>query len=160
MSRAALKMGRLVMAGALGVTLCASAWAEERADVRVRISPVGKVAVEGQAAPAAPAPAAAAAPKPAANAAPAAAAPAAAGSAGAALYAAKGCAGCHGADAKKTVMPVYPTLAGQSVAYLVAQMKDIKTGARHNGQAAVMKGVIAGVSDAEMQTIAEWLSGL
>ncbi|RDH82258.1 MAG: cytochrome C [endosymbiont of Escarpia spicata] len=135
--------------------------ADDRDDVLSRIKPVGTVAIEGQPAPAAaPAPVAAA---PAATTAPAAApvaapAPAAGGSEGATLYAAKGCAGCHGADGKTTIMPVYPTLAGQTSAYLVAQMKDIKNGARNNGQSIIMKGIIAGVSDAEIETIADWLS--
>ena len=79
---------------------------------------------------------------------------------GAALYQAKGCGGCHGGDAKTPVMPVYPKLAGQNEQYLLQQMKDIKSGARANGQAAVMKGVIAGVSEAEMGEIAKYLSSL
>jgi len=37
-------------------------------------------------------------------------------------------------------------------------MKDIKTGARNNAQSAVMKGIVANVSDDEMKTIAEWLA--
>lgn len=57
-------------------------------------------------------------------------------------------------------MPVYPKLAGQSAVYLLAQMKDIKSGTRANGQSAVMKGIIAGVSDEEMQAMAEWLATL
>ncbi len=78
---------------------------------------------------------------------------------GAALFQAKGCAGCHGAGGNAPVMPVYPKLAGQNEQYLLQQMKDIKSGARSNGQAAVMKGVIANVSDAEMAEIAKYLAG-
>ena len=37
-------------------------------------------------------------------------------------------------------------------------MKDIKSGARSNGQSAVMKGIVAAVSDDELKAIAEWLS--
>ena len=77
---------------------------------------------------------------------------------GADLYNAKGCAGCHGADAKTPIMPVYPKLAGQNAEYALAQMIDIKTGARANGQSAVMKGVVAGVTEAEMKEIADWLA--
>jgi cytochrome c len=79
---------------------------------------------------------------------------------GAALYAAKGCSACHGPDAKSPVMPVYPKLAGQSAAYALQQMKDIKSGARANGMAAAMKAIIAGVSEDEMKQIADWLSSL
>ena len=152
-------------------SLVAAASAQAEDDVLARIKPVGQVNVAAKAAsapaPAAAAPAAAApaaqapaAPAAAPAPAPAAAAPAASADPGAAAYQAKGCAGCHGADAKSTVMPVYPKLAGQSATYLLAQMKDIKSGTRANGQTAVMKGIIAGVSEEEMKAIAEWLATL
>ncbi|MEN8215092.1 MAG: cytochrome c [Pseudomonadota bacterium] len=76
---------------------------------------------------------------------------------GGALYNSKTCIACHGADGQTPIMPSYPKLAGQSKEYAVAQMKDIKSGARNNGMTAVMKGIMASVSDAEMEDIAEWL---
>ena len=76
------------------------------------------------------------------------------------LYTAKGCTACHGADAKSPIMPQYPKIAGQGKEYLVQQMTDIKSGARSNGQSAVMKGVIASVSEDEIKALAEYLSGL
>jgi len=79
---------------------------------------------------------------------------------GDALYNSKGCVACHGADAKTPIMPSYPKLAGQNKDYAVTQMKDIKSGARNNGQSVVMKGIMASVSDAEMEAIAEWLTSL
>ena len=57
-------------------------------------------------------------------------------------------------------MPNYPKLAGQNAAYAEAQMKDIKSGARNNGQTAAMKGVMHLVNDEEIKAIAEWLSKL
>jgi cytochrome c len=116
-------------------------------DVLSRIKPVGEVNVGGAAAAAA----ATAAPAPAA-------APAAAADPGAAAYQAKGCAGCHGPDGKTTPMGTYPKIAGQSAVYLLAQMQDIKSGTRANGQTAMMKPIIGGVSDDEMKAMAEWLS--
>jgi cytochrome c len=77
---------------------------------------------------------------------------------GAALYKSKACFSCHGADANTPIMPAYPKLGGQNAVYAFNQMKDIKSGARANGQTAVMKGIIAAVSDEEMQAIAEWMS--
>ena len=53
-------------------------------------------------------------------------------------------------------MPMYPKLAGQSAEYAFNQMKDIKSGARNNGQTAAMK-VMGFVSEDEMKAIAEWL---
>lgn len=61
---------------------------------------------------------------------------------------------------KLPIMPTYPKLAGQNAQYALNQMLDIKSGARANGQAAAMKGIVAGVSDDELKAIAEWLSTL
>ena len=79
---------------------------------------------------------------------------------GAALYASKTCIACHGPDAKTPLLPEYPKLAGQNAAYALLQMKDIKSGARSNGNTAAMKGVMHLVSDEELEVLAEWLSGL
>ena len=79
---------------------------------------------------------------------------------GAALYTAKGCAGCHGADAKSPIMPLYPKIAGQGKEYTTQQMKDIKSGKRSNGQTAAMKGIMAAVSEDEIKSLSEYLSSL
>jgi cytochrome c len=71
-----------------------------------------------------------------------------------------GCMACHGKDANKTILPTYPKLAGQNEAYLLQQMKDIKSGARNNGQTAAMKGIMHLVNEEEMAAVAKWLSGL
>jgi len=39
-------------------------------------------------------------------------------------------------------------------------MKDIKSGARSNGNTAAMKGVMHLVNDAEMQVLSDWLATL
>ncbi len=80
---------------------------------------------------------------------------------GAKLYQEKTCWSCHGKDAKTPMknMP-YPKLAGQNAAYAEAQMKDIKSGARSNGQSAAMKGVMVIVSDEEIKAIAAYLATL
>ena len=71
-----------------------------------------------------------------------------------------GCSACHGKDAKSPIMPMYPKIAGQNEAYLVQQMKDIKSGARSNGMTAAMKGIMHMVSEEEIAAIAKYLSGL
>lgn len=80
---------------------------------------------------------------------------------GAKLYMEKTCVACHGKDAKTPLkgMP-YPKLAGQNAAYAEAQMKDIKSGARNNGQTAAMKGVMHLVSDEEIKVLSIYLSNL
>lgn len=173
MSHRVVSLVQVALAAAL--VFSGQVFAESRADVLERIKPVGTVAVEGSTAPAPePAPAAAEsepapaavveAQAPAVEPAPvqtAAAPPVTGGAAsGADLYKSKTCFTCHGADANSPIMPVYPKLAGQNAVYLTNQMKDIKSGAREHGQTIVMKGIMANVSDEEIQAIAEWLSTL
>ncbi len=79
---------------------------------------------------------------------------------GAALYKSKTCWSCHGKDANTPMLPIYPKLAGQNADYAFTQMKDIKSGARANGQSAAMKGVMGLVNEAEMREIADWISQL
>ncbi len=80
---------------------------------------------------------------------------------GAKLYQEKTCWSCHGKDAKTPLknMP-YPKLAGQNASYAEQQMKDIKSGARSNGQSAAMKGVMGLVNDEEIKALADYLSKL
>lgn len=77
---------------------------------------------------------------------------------GAALYQSKGCVACHGPDGNTTTVPAYPKIGGQNEQYLLAQMKDIKSGARNNGLSAVMKPIVMNVTDEELAAIAKWLS--
>ncbi len=79
---------------------------------------------------------------------------------GADVYKKKTCWSCHGKDAKSPIMKMYPKLAGQNADYAYNQMKDIKSGARDNGQTAAMKGVMGLVNEAEMREIADWLATL
>lgn len=79
---------------------------------------------------------------------------------GATLYKTKTCIACHGAEGAKPIMPLYPKVNGQNAPYLVAQMKDIKSGKRSNGQSAAMKGVMHLVTDEEIAAIAEYLASL
>ena len=64
------------------------------------------------------------------------------------------CAACHGADGNSG-SPEYPKLAGQHPEYLVKQLTEFKSGKRAN---AVMMGMSAALSEADMKNIAAWLS--
>jgi len=79
---------------------------------------------------------------------------------GATLYQQRTCIACHGVDAKTPILPEYPKLAGQNPLYLAAQVRDIKSGARSNGNTAAMRGVLHLVSDPEIDVIAAYLSKL
>lgn len=62
------------------------------------------------------------------------------------------CAACHGANGISAI-PMYPNLAGQKEAYLLKQLQDFKSGSRNN---AVMKGMAASLSDADMENLAAY----
>ena len=79
---------------------------------------------------------------------------------GATLYRERTCIACHGPDAKTPILPEYPRLAGQNRAYALQQMKDIKSGARSNGNTAAMRGVMHLVNEAEMEVLADYISNL
>lgn len=76
------------------------------------------------------------------------------------LYVKKTCIACHGKDANTPILPAYPKIGGQNADYAYTQMKDIKSGARANGQSAAMKGVMHLVSDQEIRALADWLATL
>lgn len=77
---------------------------------------------------------------------------------GAQLFVTKACSSCHGPDGKTPIMPLYPAIAGQNADYVFNQLKDIKSGARSNGQSVAMKGIMVMVSEEEMRAIADWIS--
>jgi cytochrome c553 len=64
------------------------------------------------------------------------------------------CAACHGADGNSAVT-VNPKLAQQHPEYTVKQLQEFKSGKRAN---AIMSGMSAGLSDADMKNIAAWLA--
>ena len=64
--------------------------------------------------------------------------------------AAAACAGCHG-EAGVSNIPGIPNLIGEEPQYLVAAMKDYRSGQRKND---TMKAMVAALADAEMSHIA------
>ena len=79
---------------------------------------------------------------------------------GAKLYTEKTCNACHGPAGNKALLPDYPKIAGQNAKYAERQMLDIKSGARANGNAAAMKGVMHLVNDEEIKALADYISKL
>lgn len=66
------------------------------------------------------------------------------------------CASCHGAEG---VSPndLWPNLAGQKKGYLVKQIKAFRDG---NRQDPMMAPMVAGLSDSDIENLAEYYSGL
>lgn len=70
------------------------------------------------------------------------------------------CAACHGVDGNSTI-PANPSLAGQHAAYLVKQLNNFKTSADGKPalrQNAVMNGMAAPLSEADIKTLAQYFS--
>ena len=55
-------------------------------------------------------------------------------------------------------MPGYPRIAGQDAQYVEKQIRDIKSGARANGNCAAMKLMLNLVSNDEIKELAEFVS--
>ncbi|MGY0218705.1 c-type cytochrome [Endozoicomonadaceae bacterium StTr2] len=69
------------------------------------------------------------------------------------------CAACHGSDGVAKI-PTYPSLKGQNAAYMVSSLKAFKNKSRTGGQAVLMYGMAAGLSDADMMNLAAYYSSL
>lgn len=68
------------------------------------------------------------------------------------------CANCHGADGRGA--STYPAIGGQHKFYLRAQLLDWRLGARTNSPGGVMNRVTNVLSDAEIDALANFISGL
>lgn len=69
------------------------------------------------------------------------------------------CAGCHGADGT-AIAPMYPNLKGQNAAYIESSLKAFKDKSRTGAQAAMMYGMAAPLSDADIANLAAYYSSL
>jgi cytochrome c553 len=76
--------------------------------------------------------------------------------AGKSAYAAKGCIGCHGAGGK-SVVPTYPSLGGKGVAFIKQNLTDFRSGKRQN---ATMNAMAAGLTDEDIENLAEYIGSL
>lgn len=72
------------------------------------------------------------------------------------LYA-ETCEACHGKTGREP-LEGFPAIAGQKRAYVAAQMKDIKSKARSNGQSEAMQGAIAEMKDEDIELLADYVS--
>jgi len=80
-------------------------------------------------------------------------------SGGVSLTSVPACASCHGAGGTG-VIPVYPRLAGQHGAYIIAQLKAFKSKDRANDSSKVMRDIAGRMDDHQMEAVAAYLSSL
>lgn len=71
------------------------------------------------------------------------------------------CIGCHGPAGTGNPAANYPAINGQQVDYMKKQLGDYQSGVRgKEGTGLIMQGVAAKMSPAEMQAVADYLTGL
>lgn len=72
------------------------------------------------------------------------------------------CNNCHGATGKgqDPGNPVYPVIGGQHKDYLLGQLINFRKGARNNSPGGVMNITVHRLSDAELEALADYVSGL
>lgn len=75
---------------------------------------------------------------------------------GQSTYASRGCIGCHGASGI-SVVTTYPSLKGKSGDFIRKNLSDFRSGARKN---AVMNAMAAGLSDADIKNLGDYIGSL
>lgn len=69
------------------------------------------------------------------------------------------CASCHSPTGMGNPASNYPKVSGQHAQYIVKQLQDFKAGTRNNG-AGVMTSIAKRMTTADMEAVAEYMSGL
>jgi cytochrome c553 len=69
------------------------------------------------------------------------------------------CAGCHGAAGISNA-DIYPNLAGQKKGYLISALKGYRGKTRNGGMSMMMQPMAANLSDADIDNLAAYYSGL
>jgi cytochrome c553 len=70
------------------------------------------------------------------------------------------CAACHGPTGTGNPPAAYPLLSGQHSAYMVQTLKDFRDGKRKNDPNSMMRDIASKMSDAEIEAVASYISGL
>jgi cytochrome c553 len=71
------------------------------------------------------------------------------------------CVSCHGVNGKGVAgTPLVPVIGGQEWRYLDKQLRDWRSGDRRNSQDGVMNKATSALSDKEIESLADYLSGL
>ena len=72
------------------------------------------------------------------------------------------CKSCHGENGKGKYSPTecYPVIAGQHMIYLREQLRNWRSGERANSPGGVMNVIAKSLSDAEIQSLSDFISGM
>lgn len=70
------------------------------------------------------------------------------------------CAACHGPTGTGNPAANFPALSGQQTTYVKNQLNAFRKGERANDAGKMMQNVAAGMTDAEIDAVAEYIAGL
>jgi cytochrome c553 len=70
------------------------------------------------------------------------------------------CTACHGPNGRGNTAALYPALGGQYAAYIQAQLKAFREGARTNDNNSVMRTIVKRITDDEIKAVSEYIQGL
>jgi len=70
------------------------------------------------------------------------------------------CAACHGPTGAGNPAAKFPSLNGQQITYLKNQLNAFRNGTRANDAGKMMQNIAAKMTDAEINAVAEYISGL
>lgn len=70
------------------------------------------------------------------------------------------CSACHGPSGDGNAAAKFPKIASQHAVYIVNQLKAYKAGERRSDQAQMMRNTTAGMTEEEMQAVAQYMQGL
>ena len=70
------------------------------------------------------------------------------------------CQGCHGPTGAGNPGAGYPQVGGQFAEYTVKQLRAFKDGSRSNDDRSVMRNVLAGMTGAELEAVAQYIASL
>ena len=72
------------------------------------------------------------------------------------------CSNCHGENGygKDAQNNVFPVISGQTKDYLLKQLNDFRSGERHNDPAGMMGSVAKKMTDAEINAVVEYVTGM
>lgn len=70
------------------------------------------------------------------------------------------CMACHGPSGIGNAPANFPRISGQHAAYIEKALKDFRSGSRDNDTGAMMRTVVARMTDKEIMAVAQYIQGL
>ena len=70
------------------------------------------------------------------------------------------CMSCHGPAGRGNLLAAFPQLGGQHAAYSAKQLRAYRDGSRTTDPAGMMRDIASRLTDADIEAVAEYLSGL